>query len=57
MNTIAQMELSMGSTEIGARISGTNTNIEKYGKFKHVEDIAFPAAFRKKSKAKAAAKL
>ncbi len=51
------MELSMGSTEIGARISGTNTNIEKYGKFKHVEDIAFPAAFRKKSKAKAAAKL
>jgi hypothetical protein len=57
MNTIAQMELSMGSTEIGARISGTNKNIEKYGKFNHVEDIAFPAAFRKKSKAKAAAKL
>ena len=50
MNTIAQMELSKGSTAVGAAVSGTNVNIEKYGKYDHVKEIAFPARFSKKSK-------
>mmetsp|Transcript_19587 Transcript_19587/g.45550 ORF Transcript_19587/g.45550 Transcript_19587/m.45550 type:complete len:455 (-) Transcript_19587:213-1577(-) len=37
MMTIAKQELKRGPTEIGRAISGTNENVEKYGKFNHVE--------------------
>merc|ERR1711948_245856 len=37
MMTIAKNEIAKGSNEIGRRVSGTNTNVEKYGKFGHVE--------------------
>lgn len=35
--TIAKEELKAGHTDIGRRISGVNKNVEKYGKFAHVE--------------------
>lgn len=37
MMTIAKNELSAGTSEIGRRVSGINKNVEKYGKFSHVE--------------------
>merc|ERR1711920_146829 len=36
LNTIAKDELKKKSSVMGAMVSGTNKNIEKYGKFKHV---------------------
>merc|ERR1712176_756981 len=36
LNTIAKEELKKKSSVMGAMVSGTNKNIEKYGKFKHV---------------------
>eukprot|EP00928_Gymnodinium_smaydae_P039720 TRINITY_DN27066_c0_g2_i1.p2 TRINITY_DN27066_c0_g2~~TRINITY_DN27066_c0_g2_i1.p2 ORF type:complete len:470 (-),score=87.45 TRINITY_DN27066_c0_g2_i1:75-1484(-) len=36
LNTIAKEELKKKTTVMGAMVSGTNKNIEKYGKFKHV---------------------
>jgi len=35
--TIAKDELSKGTSEMGRRVSGINKNVEKYGKFSHVE--------------------
>lgn len=35
--TIAKEELKKGGGELGRRVSGTNKNVEKYGKFSHVE--------------------
>lgn len=37
MMTIAKNEMANGTSEIGRRVSGTNRNVEKYGKFSHVE--------------------
>jgi len=37
MMTIAKDELAKGTSEIGRRVSGINRNVEKYGKFSHVE--------------------
>jgi len=42
LNTIAKMEINAPLTLVGERVSGINTNIDKYGKFAHVPDIAFP---------------
>lgn len=42
LNTIAKMEINAPATDLGKHISGTNTNIEKYGKYEHVRKIAFP---------------
>merc|ERR1712222_213319 len=36
LNTIAKDELKKKSSVMGAMVTGTNKNIEKYGKFKHV---------------------
>merc|ERR1712048_1378307 len=36
LETIAKEELKKKSSVMGAMVSGTNRNIEKYGKFKHV---------------------
>jgi acyl-CoA dehydrogenase len=36
LNTIAKEELKKKTSVMGAMVSGTNHNIEKYGKFKHV---------------------
>merc|ERR1719265_1257535 len=36
LNTIAKDELKKKTTVMGARVSGTNKNIDKYGKFKDV---------------------
>merc|ERR1719326_295255 len=36
LNTIAKEELKKKTSVLGAMASGTNKNIEKYGKFKHV---------------------
>merc|ERR1712084_150259 len=36
LNTIAKQELRKKTSVLGATVSGTNNNIEKYGKFKHV---------------------
>merc|ERR1719163_1497988 len=36
LNTIAKEELKKKTSVMGAMVSGTNKNIEKYGKFKHV---------------------
>merc|ERR1719218_548923 len=36
LNTIAKEELKKKSSVMGAMVSGTNKNIEKYGKFAHV---------------------
>lgn len=36
LNTIAKEEMKKKSSVMGAMVSGTNKNIEKYGKFKHV---------------------
>merc|ERR1712232_195562 len=36
LNTIAKEELKKRTSVMGAMVSGTNKNIEKYGKFKHV---------------------
>lgn len=35
--TIAKAEMSKGPSKIGREVSGTNRNVEKYGKFSHVE--------------------
>jgi len=35
--TIAKDEMKAGSTELGKRVSGINRNVEKYGKFSHVD--------------------
>merc|ERR1719401_3227783 len=35
--TIAKEEIARGGGKVGRRISGTNPNVEKYGKFSHVE--------------------
>mmetsp|Transcript_37685 Transcript_37685/g.56225 ORF Transcript_37685/g.56225 Transcript_37685/m.56225 type:complete len:178 (+) Transcript_37685:1-534(+) len=35
--TIAKEELAKGGGELGAAVSGINKNVEKYGKFSHVE--------------------
>lgn len=43
LNTIAKIEVNRKSSFLGKAISGVNQNIEKYGKFEHVRDIAFPA--------------
>jgi len=37
MMTIAKKELGGGGSAIGRKVSGTNANVEKYGKFSHVE--------------------
>jgi len=37
MMTIAKNEIAKGQSEIGRQVSGTNKNVEKYGKFSHVE--------------------
>mmetsp|Transcript_8135 Transcript_8135/g.11750 ORF Transcript_8135/g.11750 Transcript_8135/m.11750 type:complete len:454 (+) Transcript_8135:205-1566(+) len=37
LNLIAKKELAAGGGELGAKISGLNKNVEKYGKFSHVE--------------------
>lgn len=37
LNTIAKSELKKGTSAIGLAISGINKNVEKYGKFSHVE--------------------
>merc|ERR1719316_1221000 len=37
MMTIAKSELQAGTSAIGRKISGVNKNVEKYGKFSHVE--------------------
>ena len=37
LNTIAKTELSKPPSFEGAIVSGTNVNIDKYGKYKHVE--------------------
>lgn len=37
MMTIAKNELAQGGGAIGRLVSGTNPNVEKYGKFSHVE--------------------
>lgn len=42
MNTISKMEIQAGSSDIGASVSGTNYNINKYGKYKHVEGDLTP---------------
>lgn len=44
LNTIAKMEVNRKSSVLGKSISGINENIEKYGKFEHVRDIAFPGS-------------
>merc|ERR1712063_123947 len=36
LNTIAKEELKKKTSVMGAMVSGTNKNIEKFGKFKHV---------------------
>merc|ERR1712232_485959 len=36
LNTVAKEELKKKSSVLGAMVSGTNKNIEKYGKFAHV---------------------
>merc|ERR1711870_154345 len=36
LNTIAKDELKKRTSVMGAMVSGTNKNIEKFGKFKHV---------------------
>merc|ERR1712146_770971 len=36
LNTIAKEELKRKTSVMGAMVSGTNKNIEKFGKFKHV---------------------
>merc|ERR1712176_593620 len=36
LNTIAKEELKRKSSVMGLMVSGTNRNIEKYGKFAHV---------------------
>jgi len=38
LNTIATMELASGGGPIGSVVSGENVNIEKYGKFKNVDN-------------------
>lgn len=35
--TIAKSEIASGTSVIGRHVSGTNKNVEKYGKFNHVE--------------------
>merc|ERR1711943_109454 len=35
--TIAKDEIASGTSMIGRHVSGTNKNVEKYGKFNHVE--------------------
>jgi len=37
MMTIAKNEIAKGPSEIGRNVSGINKNVEKYGKFSHVE--------------------
>jgi len=37
MMTIAKNEIAKGQSEIGRQVSGINRNVEKYGKFSHVE--------------------
>merc|ERR1711862_19862 len=37
MMTIAKNEIAKGQSDIGRSVSGTNKNVEKYGKFSHVE--------------------
>merc|ERR1712093_79732 len=37
LNTIAKEELRRKTSAMGAMVSGTNKNIEKYGKFMHVK--------------------
>jgi len=37
MMTIAKAEIAKGGSELGRKISGTNRNVAKYGKFGHVE--------------------
>merc|ERR1719321_82313 len=37
LNTIAKEELAKGTSSIGLSVSGINKNVEKYGKFSHVE--------------------
>merc|ERR1712151_1083807 len=36
LNTIAKEELKKKTSVMGAMVSGTNKNIDKYGKFKHI---------------------
>merc|ERR1712107_777635 len=36
LNTVAKEELKKASSVMGAMVSGTNKNIEKFGKFQHV---------------------
>jgi len=37
MMTIAKNEIAKGGSKIGRRVSGTNSNVERYGKFSHVD--------------------
>lgn len=37
MMTIAKDELAKGGSVVGHKVSGTNVNVKKYGKFSHVE--------------------
>jgi acyl-CoA dehydrogenase len=50
MMTIAKEELANGTSELGRRVSGTNVNVEKYGKFNHVEGGALYIKGAQKSK-------
>lgn len=43
LNTIAKLEMNQPTSALGQAISGTNVNIEKYGKFNHVQKIANPS--------------
>lgn len=43
MNTIAKTEMAKPPSPTGAVVSGTNVNIAKYGKYKHVEGVLTPA--------------
>ncbi len=40
LNTVAKVEMSRPASALGQAVSGTNPNVEKYGKFEHVKEIA-----------------
>mmetsp|Transcript_35075 Transcript_35075/g.56148 ORF Transcript_35075/g.56148 Transcript_35075/m.56148 type:complete len:432 (-) Transcript_35075:408-1703(-) len=52
LNTIAKMEMNMPTTTAGKTVSGINENIQKYGKYDHVKETAFPAEYGGKSKSR-----
>jgi hypothetical protein len=42
LNTIAKTELAKPVSPTAVLVSGTNANIAKYGKYKHVEGVLTP---------------